>query len=398
MEYTRESFEQKIYGKVYEVYSIFKNFFGVEFVDLQNADIEDDILGLYGETNKETFTDDDVNAVIRLKTNTVNSHPFILVYWPSVTVTNENDKSVVIKDLYAKVTVNIQGCIPWECQGFLLNRATYTKEQFLCNYMHSHISGIPTENYSRFMTPCLGTGPINNTINTLKNTFDEVTWLLFCRELALYVTVESISGVPYHRLESIGGTTENTNYQYGTLFGRNFCYGRLEENLYKGAVNDFIKYYLVTGHFKFAYTNGHFTCGNTFIELAVDMSNCFIKFFNTLEPCYYRRHPDDLEKDNVIINAIIKGNRVFIRQSNSRRFILPESNRHIVCTFKGKYVFLNVVEETDPQNTVTKLLDSTFIDYIINKILVTLDYEYRDKASGNPQEGTSTIGKNAYYL
>ena len=33
--------------------------------------------------------------------------------------------------------------------------------------------------------------------------FDETKWMLFCHELSLYVTVESLEGVPYNHLENV---------------------------------------------------------------------------------------------------------------------------------------------------------------------------------------------------
>ena len=124
----------------------------------------------------------------------------IVVHFPEVTVTNENHKSIIIYDLYAKVCINGLGNL---CSGPLFNRATYPYIQMVRGYMHSHINGIVTNEH--FTSSCLGSGPIYRTINSLRMECEEGLWKLYCLELEKYVHVESLHGVPYHRLENVTG-------------------------------------------------------------------------------------------------------------------------------------------------------------------------------------------------
>ncbi len=141
MFYTINDFRHKAFTDVYNVYEVFQNYFGEGFVDLQGLPDDDTIAESFAvaeipmredgsgyEADGRTF-----NGVAR---SYAGIHPFILVYWPTVKVTNENDRSILIYDLYAKITLDAKGMIPVEYRGFTLNRSTYTLEQWVCDYMH----------------------------------------------------------------------------------------------------------------------------------------------------------------------------------------------------------------------------------------------------------------------
>ena len=129
---------------------------------------------------------------------------FILVHFPHVRITNEYNRFVDINHLYAKVKVLHNGSMNGY---FALNRAEYTYLHISNGYMHSHVSSIPTSDFTQFQTPCTGTGPINDTMSNLSREFDSDIWKLFCLELSKYVEVESIAGTPYHRLGHLGYST-----------------------------------------------------------------------------------------------------------------------------------------------------------------------------------------------
>ena len=170
-------------------------------------------------------------------------------------MTNENDKSIIIQDLYAKIELDAKGNIPTEDRGFTLNRATYPMEQWVCGYMHSHISNIPKGNLTSFQSPCLGTGPINNTVLELKNNCDSTEWMLFCQELSMYVTVESLRGGPYIRMETIGSKRQSSDYTDFKLTSRSirevigsYWIPQDKREYFNSIYSGFIPYYLEHGH------------------------------------------------------------------------------------------------------------------------------------------------------
>lgn len=119
----------------------------------------------------------------------------IIVWWPEVIVSNEYNKSCVIKDLYALVRICNDGTLSG---SFRLNRSSYSYDQWKTKYCHSHVQRIyrSEDNLTYWREPCLGSGPIRQTISSLQLDFDEDVWRLFIFELDQYVRHESIEGVP----------------------------------------------------------------------------------------------------------------------------------------------------------------------------------------------------------
>ena len=127
--------------------------------------------------------------------------PSILVWFPEVVVTNDNNRSTTIYDTYIKVSLNTNGTIRNE---FKLCRSTFTEEQYDSKYVFSHCPSANLKQGPFWLSCCLGRGPIRYTISNLMNEYDLDIWLLFCIELEAYLRVESLEGGPYIRLESIG--------------------------------------------------------------------------------------------------------------------------------------------------------------------------------------------------
>ena len=413
MIYTIDTLRQKIYENVYAVYDIFKNHFGEEFVDLQNLYTDPGLLRSVGVTEENIDTTDIsdtvVNSVIdRIANDSFSDLPFVMVYWPSVRVTNENNKSIIIYELYAKITINIRGQIPYESHGFYLNRARYPLEQWIYSrgygYMHSHVPGINKRDLTYFEYPCLGRGPINGTISTLKGDFDETIWMLFCEELGRYVTVESISGGPYINLEYVGGSNLVPQHQdFGSIYN-NYSNERTtwSSKLGATALNDFIKYYLENGHLKISYKDGHFVCGMSYYDFIVDISNAFISFFNQ----YYKSTQSKISQlfNCGLISRVKVSNGKFYSNdalSYDRADLESYRGRHI-CTFKGRDITLQIDEDNVDQGTITILLKHDSAMYILSNILRVINYRYRNgrkqHTEGEGSQETSPTYKEVRYL
>ena len=414
MIYTVPELEQKVSEKVYAVYEVFKNFFGEDYVDLQHLPTGAMVI----PTSMVSVADvphTDINNMqighIRRRLIEAHFYPFILVYWPTVTITNEHNKSIEIKDLFAKVTLTMDGTIPYE-YTFQLNRSTYNTDQFFYSqgYMHSHIAHIPKHNLSEFQNPCLGTGPIKDTIRTLNESNDEVIWMLFCRELALYVTVESLSGVPYNRLEEVGKFSPLVEYNSGfnapiEEYSYDTDCAYLFDDLSKDEVKEFILYYLNHGHLQLSFMNGIFVCGMSFYDYLIDISNSFIAFFN-------EKHPSnsaliaDLYGEGVIRKVFIQGLQFSGTTRSSERHSISEYIGSHVCWFKGRDIVLNIEESPDNNNSnIATVLNNRIAIHLLNKILRVINYRYKNEYSRqsgeNSQcesEGTPTINSKVRYI
>lgn len=360
-----------------EVLNIVENFFGEDNVDCQipdytfhnhfieycNKPIADSYFKNYIETDsqlsiKELPIDTIDNIIQKVKVasdyeklairreltgdNNPNTSCMILVYFPEVRVTNENDKYIDITDLFVRFYVSSYGLL---YSSFQMTRSSCTATQYNSRYFHSHLHGIPED----FESPCLGTGPIRNTICNLQNEFDADIWNLFCLELSKYVETESIAGTPYNYLERVNGyrtqlsITDDFDDTYFSLNTRNY----VGQNI-RIILLDFFTKILNEGHLKFVYSNNKYTLGMSFIDAIVLISNEFLDFidcYNT--PSFNIEH---LYSSNILRYCIINNsfNRLDLIKLSEYNYTNNISDRvgSYVCEFKGKSVTFSIAAET----------------------------------------------------
>lgn len=316
---------------------------------------------------------------------------FILVHFPHVRITNEYNRFVDINHLYAKVEVlhngSMNGC-------FTLNRSEYTYLHISNGYMHSHVSSIPTSDFTQFQTPCTGTGPIRDTISNLNSEFDSDIWRLFCLELSKYVEVESVAGTPYHRLENIGTSTRAA--EDGVFMVVN-CLNYYGDGI-KDLIKDFVSYFIKQGKLKFNYANGSYSIGMSFTEYMLVISNEFIdwynKRFNNKEVTYSF---DRLKSNNVLKEGIIANNKIYYE--NTRRSVNSYAvyNGKRMCTFKGVDVLINIVDINEvKEDNKSIILNTNIALYILSKILRVINYRY-GKAEQRDQEGNRISEEVRYF-
>lgn len=411
MQYTINELRMALFHDVYQVYEVFQNYFGEDFTDLQGLPDDSDMeiiiqaCDIEESEHEHIYNVSDAQLNMAFRTCAVR-HPFILVYWPRVMVTNENNRSITIQDLYAKIELDARGFIPTENTGFLLNRATYPMDQWVCGYLHSHISSIPKRDPQSFMTPCLGTGPIRDTIYSLKayisEGFDEIMWMLFCEELSRYVTVESLTGIPYKHLEDVHLSDALTGFRgYGSSNMTGVCF--FEMVLPISRLKDFILYYLSNGHLSISYQGGIFKVGMSYFDYMIDISNSFIEYFNS----HYdsKSIADSCFSNNVLYHAVVSGGK-FYKPSTS--MVIPDVSMYVgkkVCTFKGRDVTLNILpaSEKKEKRQETTVLNHSLAMYILNNILRTINYRYTNGYTRQHcQDSTAALpaptGQRAYYI
>lgn len=300
---------------------------------------------------------------------------YIIVRFPKVTVTNEQGKHVDIQELYARISVLTDGVI---ARKFELIRSYYPLDQWYSDYCHSHISHISTD----WLEPCTGTGPINYTINSLESNFNEDRWGLFCYELDKFVRVESLAGIPYRRLESIGVLNE---YPVGRTFRRNelTSFGYFDENLMK----DFIKEVINAGVLKTAFISNKFTIGDTFESFWIKVSKVFAKWYNHKykEGEVTLRLKNLLER-HIVERYIIKSNKVYKTRDRLNNLISEEGT--LLFYFKGNPVNLKVnrSKSNASELNATYLLNLGFVESLLYKILIILNFNYGRKEEANTDE------------
>ncbi len=316
---------------------------------------------------------------------------FILVHFPHVRITNEYNRFVDINHLYAKVKVLHNGSMNGY---FALNRAEYTYLHISNGYMHSHVSSIPTSDFTQFQNPCTGTGPINDTMSNLSREFDSDIWRLFCLELSKYVEVESIAGTPYHRLENLGTSNMSAGESVFKVVNHLDYYGDGIE----GMIKDFVSYFIKQGKLKFNYANGSYSIGMSFTEYMLVISNEFIDWYNKKFNNKELRYTfDTLKRNSVLKEGIIANNKIYYENSRRNVNSYAAYNGKRMCTFKGTDVLINIVDLNEvKEDNKSIILNTNIASYILSKILRVINYRY-GKAEQRDQEGNRISEEVRYF-
>lgn len=316
---------------------------------------------------------------------------FILVHFPHVRVTNEHDRFVDINHLWAKVKVMYNGTLNG---GFTLNRSEYTLLHIRSGYMHSHVSNIPINDFTKFQNSCTGSGPINGTISALNRDYDEDMWNMFCLELSKYVTVESVAGVPYHHLERLGTSDMEAGIdRFITYLSPNHHVGVITLDKFK----EFVRHFINSKKLKFNYVNGSYSIGMSLIEFIVLISNEFIKWYNDqFNKEELTTKFADLKRYGILRECIISNGKIYYDGGRNNVNSYTQYIGKKVCVFKGKEITVDITDITEVMDeNKSIILDIQTALYILTTILKVLNYRYgRNKAT---HEGNQ-FGTEVRYL
>lgn len=332
--------------KFQDVYSIFEHHFGEEYVDIWDL------------PNTESYSN---LAVVS-----------IVVHFPTLIVKNEYNRFTTIQDLYVKTAVTAQGKMVGQ---FTCQRATFPYEQFMSGYVHSHL---PRRSFGNWTTSCLGSGPIRRTIGLLSQDRSEETWMLYCRELHEYVQVESLSGGPYIRLESIGGYYK-VNYTLSGLVNEAVhcntdC--KIEFDYYignaevKSRIKNFICYLFSKKPFKFGFWKSNYHLAYSSLEFGFLLTKYFIDF---LKENNYSAQPF-LDND-VIESYILKPDGLYQNNSGSEQ-IQVYQNRYLF-DFKGIPVHMHIEDrQEETELNIVYIMNMNIANAIVIFIHTIINYFY----------------------
>lgn len=315
---------------------------------------------------------------------------FILVHFPHVRVTNEHDRFVDINHLWVEVGLRITGA---GIGYFTVNRSEYELSHMKSDYMHSHVPGIPFRNFSNFMAPCLGTGPIRSTVATLAVGYDEAIWQLFCLELDKYVRVESISGVPHRYLEKIGKDTiiGETDFSMKSTPFNDYS------NIFsKEDMKDFVRHLVKDKKLKFNFIGGSYGLAMSYLDYRILISNEFIKWYNLR----YNLGASTASYNDLIMKGILReciidnGKIQYFKETGRSGGNYSRYEGAEVCVFKGRPITIHIVDSSTNALNKTVLINAGIAEEIAKAVLTIVNYKY-----GREERGEEAgIGTPAIYL
>lgn len=380
-------------NKPYKVYQQFMDYFGEDAVDFQSGSysfygVIDSIVARYA---KQDISEEDLTQAVKDMLNTkgfMGESKRILVRWPQVTVKNERDNEVLLKEFYAEVPVEGNGKLSGY---FRLNRADYPVTHFYYGYMHSHVRSIPTSGFTVFQDCCLGSGPIRDTISTLNRTCDFDKWALFCLELDRYVHVESLNGGPYHRMSELrplgNSSTFTVQYKGCVSTFSEFSWYRVSTpngnrliSFFTEATPEFVKFLLKSNVLQFKFTNGAYAIAKPELDTLLAVSDAFIDWFNL----YYKAKGGiDYQGmlDSELLYRVSLANGVLTcrrdARSDAARYLAQYQQSYEgkrVCTFKGNPVTVHIHPDTDEEQNVSEVnlitvLNPAYVATILTNIV-----------------------------
>lgn len=297
-------------------------------------------------------------------------NPYILVKFPLTKVTNEKGEFTYIKNLFCKISITYEGRLV----NMRFNRTHYTYEHFINNYMHSHILSIPKNDWTTFQRCCTGSGPINTTMINLEREYNENQWAQFCWDLAKYVTIESLEGIPYRRLTAC----DKLYSQELSLNDEHSLYSSRKEDT---LINDFIEYLINNKILDFHWEHNQWTLAYSDTDYITILSNSFLRFYKekiqTFVPC--DTSLSDLQQ-YYLTKVYIVNQKVYSsinELSSSEEDFVNNSRGAYICTFKGEPQNLEI-DEPNLNSSVRAqyILNVSIIKFITYTLLMILNTQY----------------------
>lgn len=307
----------------------------------------------------------------RVDVQEINGRRTIVIWFPTVRITNEHDRYADLTNLYIRVVVTDRGTLNGT---FTMNRSECTAKQWTSDYYHSHLSGIPKGNLTEFRSTCLGSGPIKDTCISLGREFDLDLWGLFVYELDLYVHTESVEGVPYRHLEEIGlRRNGGGSYDEQLPITSGCCNVIIPDNVKRIFREGLIPYIISRKPFNFRYYNGKYSIATDGFNFILTLSNLFIEWYNSLSHMEQGTIREDLTDSGILRKCKIVDNRFIAKRANNSPDRSYES--HIgrpLWMFKGQQVTFNVIDDyTYPREEDDDQYSYTIID---TKVAMRLKY------------------------
>tara|TARA_R110000868_G_scaffold14414_2_gene67007 strand:- start:22296 stop:23384 length:1089 start_codon:yes stop_codon:yes gene_type:complete len=247
------------------------------------------------------------------------------IHFPKITIQSSSRRSAILYDLYFKIKI-LHGAFVLDTQRYVA-RSTYTYEEYLANYTHSHVSSnaVPGKFTDRV---CFGGDtPIEHIYLQLRSGFDSDEYDVFLGLISSWISFESIEGGPYIQLSNVKSHSQS-ELSLISLLNSN-------DVLYDATIYD-ISYDLIT--------NGlNFNQSKYFEDYKLSLNKDSIEEYlikNTKHTLDYNPSKDVYLKSNASLSVNDKEN--LLRKFNMN------CNKNLI--FKDKPVVCKLIDSNDNNN------------------------------------------------
>jgi hypothetical protein len=329
--------------RLYDTQEIFKQQFGEDHVDF------DIFEGDEGKKQELQYFCNQLSVKYDFDQYCTNPNHNIVVKVDKETVKNELGLSTIIYDLFIRIQFRRNGTMLY---GIEYKRATFTKNQLLSNYVHSHCPRLYASDGIKWGHVCTGSGPINNSLSALSSIDTPLERLYgFIAELRQIVKVESLQGGPYIKIEEINGVLKEVKYVEA-------C-----KPAFTTKPKALIRSYIRSNRLKLGLINGQFCLGCSFVEWLIDFTE-YAKAWSTANVLPIR-----------LSDVIIKNNRLYAKNSErSDEYALRLIGKPVI-KFKGTPYLLKLIEDGSAEQ-VKQLVSPKEAASILYSILSTLNTYY----------------------
>lgn len=397
----------KLPEQVKEVYDTAVDFYGEDNVDLQNtfapliwesaiADIPSrkalKLLGIYDKIEISEYDKtslpiykvfnsteklEPVLAAINTEELLLTDLPLysILIHFHDITVTNEFCSTTKIEDIYACVPITPKGTI---MKKMLWCRTTISRSHWSAGYIHSHVSNSIRDIFE-WVPPCLGYGPICNTMSTLSESFYKDFWSLFWLELDKCIKTESLTGGPFKKLEQLDHTLTFTEC-YKSF---DFTCIHLRCHKYKDLINEIVLRLINDVDLKYRYHLDHIEPAVTFVDFTLLVSKMLLEYLDTVTPEARLNYRKLLEDSVDLLSVQLSSDRsVFFGYKLGDKFIIDETiDKKPTFSFKGEPVEFKMVEDLniDYQKDLLTIVHPRMSAAILHRLTLVINNVYARK-------------------
>lgn len=336
--------------------------------------ISEKVIGQFGEQNveitQEVITEDCESLNVRSGLiNCFGSRKIrttILIHWDKVTITNEEDRSTDIRDLFCRLRFEDE-----YLSDMYFSRTTYTQSEWNVRYKHSHLHTMNRSRPLEWSSMCLGQGPIVGTKNRLmdrSSTFSEELYDVFFWELDKVVHVESLRGVPYIQMRTIGThTMERADNDFSPVWPND-------------AFKNFMQSFFGAVKIPLGYENGMYVCGCTFMDFAILVTN----YWNKYERVFRLAAPDS---GIVKYKYILKNSAIYSANGDSIDYTWQEVRApYNSLTFKGRVYPLTVTPDASENASIQWLVNLSVVKYIQRAYLALVNMKFNRNNYGKEED------------